>query len=111
MLCFQLLSDEGKRKYIFPDERDISKAFEAVYTKKESSVIHEGEDRIRIYGNALILDRLSNSCGVYDDLISVFGKETADKVISIAYYLILPDKILSYFENVSRVRCFYARME
>lgn len=100
MLRFQLLSDEGKRKYIFPDEWDINKAFEAVYTKKESSVIHEEEDRIRIYGDALLLDRLSNSCGVYDDLISVFGKETTDKVISIPYYIILQTR----YSLISKMR-------
>ena len=39
MRRFQLLPDEEKRKYIFPEEWDISKVFETVYTKKESSVI------------------------------------------------------------------------
>ena len=100
MMRFQLLPDEEKRKYIFPEELDISKAFETIYTKRETGVIHEGDDRIRIYGDALLLDRLSDRYGVYDDLVTVFGKEIAGKIISIAYYLILTDKTVSHYESV-----------
>lgn len=106
MLRFQLLPDEEKRKYIFPPEWDISKAFETVYTKREAGVIHEGEDRIRIYGDALLLDELSKRYGIHDDLVTVFGNEIADKIISIAYYLILTGKTVSHYESVSRVRWF-----
>ena len=49
MMRFQLLPDEEKRKYILPGEWDISKAFETIYTKRETGVIHEGEDRMNLW--------------------------------------------------------------
>ena len=106
MLRFQLLPDSEKRKYIFPPEWDISRAFETVYTRKEPGVVHDGDDMIRIYGDALLLDRLADRYGVKEDLTAVFGGETAGKIISIACYLILVDKTLVHYESVARVRWF-----
>ena len=106
MLRFQLLPDSEKRKYIFPPEWDISRAFETVYTRKEPGVVHDGDDMIRIYGDALLLDRLADRYGVKEDLTAVFGEETAGKIISVACYLILVDKTLAHYESVARVRWF-----
>lgn len=39
MMRFQLLSDDEKRKYIFPPEWDISKAFDTVYTRREPGAV------------------------------------------------------------------------
>lgn len=106
MMRFQLLDDEEKRKYIFPPEWDISKAYETVYTRKESGAIHEGEDRIRVYGDALLLYRLAERCGIVEDLGTVFGRSVAMKILSIAIYLILTDKTVSHYESVAKVRWF-----
>ena len=106
MMRFQLLDDEEKRRYIFPPEWDTSKAYETVYTRKESGAIHEGEDRIRVYGDALLLYRLAERCGLVEDLGTVFGRSVAMKILSIAIYLILTDKTVSHYESISRVRWF-----
>ena len=106
MMRFQLLSDDEKRKYIFPPEWDISKAFDTVYTRREPGAVHEGEDRIRILGDALLLDRIAERIGLKEDLVSVFGDDEAEKIISMAYYLILTDRTVSHYESISKVRWF-----
>ena len=106
MMRFQLLDDEEKRRYIFSPEWDIGNAYESVYTRKESGAIHEGEDRIRVYGDALLLYRLAECCGLVEDLGTVFGRNVAMKVLSIAIYLILTDKTVSHYGNLAKVRWF-----
>lgn len=106
MLRFQLLPDEEKRKYIFPPEWDISRAFETVYTRKEEGVIHDGPDMNRIYGDEYLLECISRRIGLRDDLEAVFDEDDAAKIFSLACYLILTDKTVARYERVANVRWF-----
>lgn len=106
MLRFQLLPDEEKRKYIFPPEWDIGRAFETVYTRKEEGVIHEGPDMVRIYGDEYLLECISGRIGLRDDLEAVFGEDDAARIFSLACYLILTDKTVAHYEHVANVRWF-----
>lgn len=106
MLRFQLLPDKEKRKYIFPPEWDISRAFETVYTRKEKSVIHNGPDMIRIYGDEYLLECISGRIGLRDDLKAVFGGDDAARIFSLACYLILTDKTVAHYERVENARRF-----
>ena len=104
ILRFQLLTSEEKRKFIFPPECDISRAFETVYTRNEEGVIHDGHDMIRIYEDEYLLECISGRIGLRDDLETVFCEDDAAKIFSLACYLILTDKTVAHYDRVANVR-------
>lgn len=106
-LRFMLLSAEEKKKYIFPKEWNISSAFNALATEDEGGEVYNGkEDRYKIYGDSLLLERAAASCGLREDLVAVFGKDIADKVLSISYFLIISEKNFNRMEREAKVQWF-----
>lgn len=105
-LRFMLLSIEEKKKYIFPEGWDISSAFKKASTEDEGGELYNGEDKYKLYGNSLLLERTAVSCGLREDLETVFGKEIANAVLSISYFLIISEKNFNRMENEAKIQWF-----
>jgi len=103
---FVNLSEEEKHKFIFPDTWDISKAFVGTGKEDDKTEVHQGEDSYKIYGDSMLLENTTESCGLKDDLIAVFGEETANKMLSIAYFWIETEKDLNRMESEAEVQWF-----
>lgn len=106
-LRFMLLSSEEKKKYIFPKEWNISLAFKTPETEDEGGDVYNGkEDQYKIYGDSLLLEKTAISCGLREDLETVFGKVIADEVLSISYFLIISEKNFNRMESEAKIQWF-----
>jgi transposase len=106
-LRFMLLKAEEKKKYIFPECWDISAAFRKPETEDEGGDVYDGEeDQYRIYGNSLLLEKAAESCGLREDLTTVFDTNITDRLLSVSYFLILSEKNLNRMESEAKVQWF-----
>ncbi len=106
-LRFMMLSTDEKKKYIFPENWDVSAAFRTPSTEDEGGEVYNGkEDQYKIYGNSLLLERTADSCGLREDLESVFDKNIADDILSLSYFLILSEKNFNRMESEAKVQWF-----
>ncbi len=105
-LRFMLLPAEEKKKYIFPKDWDISSAFKKASTEDEGGDIYNGDDQYKIYGDSLLLENTAVSCGLREDLETVFGKDAADAVLSISYFLIISEKNFNRMESEAKIQWF-----
>lgn len=105
-LRFMLLTADEKKKYIFPKEWDISSAFKKPTSDDEGEEVYNGEDQYKIYGNSLLLENTAVSCGLREDLETIFGKEAADAVLSISYFLLISEKNFNRMESEAKIQWF-----
>jgi hypothetical protein len=102
---FRLLPQSEKEKFTFPPEWDISHRDESVGIP-DAGTLYEGEDRYLLYGDSLMLDLLAKECGLKDDLESVFGKERALSMLTIAYFSLLYGRSCGRLEATSKTQWF-----
>ena len=106
-LRFMMLTSEEKKKYIFPEDWDTSAASRTPSTEDVGGDVYTGEeDQYRIYGNSLLLEKVAESCGLREDLTTVFDTDIADRLLSISYFLILSEKNLNRMESEAKVQWF-----
>ena len=83
-----MLTTEEKKKYIFPEDWDISAAFRVPSSEDVGGDVYTGEeDQYRICGNSLLLEKAAGSCGLREDLTTVFDTDIANRLLSISYFL------------------------
>lgn len=105
-LRFVLLSMQEKKKYIFPEDWDITDAFKAADNSGSEEDVYKGEDKYLIYGDTLFLDKITQSCKLQEDLEEVFGKEETSKILTIAYFWLISEKNLNRLEKEFAVQWF-----
>lgn len=104
-LRFRLLPSSGKEKFLFPSDWDVSRRHDAAGVPDQGPV-HDGEGQYLIYGDSYMLDLLASRCGLRGDLESVFGKERADAMLTIAYFWIIYARSCSRLESSARTQWF-----
>ena len=102
---FRLLPRSEKEKFIFPPEWDISRRDESAGVP-DAGAPCKGEDKYLLYGDSLMLDLLARECGLNGDLESVFGKERALAMLTIAYFSLLYDRSCGRLEATSETQWF-----
>ena len=85
---------------------DISEAYTTRSAGDDEGEIYAGEDIYRIYGDSRLFVRIVDSCGLRKDLVSIFGKDIADEMLTISSFLLETDKNLSRLEAEARVQWF-----
>ncbi len=106
-LRFMLLTTEEKKKYIFPKDWNTSSAFKEPSIEDDGGDVYNGkEDQYKIYGDSLLLEKTAASCGLREDLETVFGKDIADDILSISYFLIISEKNFNRMESEAKIQWF-----
>ena len=96
---------EERRRLIFPSDWDLSEIKALSGTGHRGAVEYTGGDLDRMYGPTWFLDNVARATGLLDDLQKVFGGnlETAQDVLTLAYFLFLDSRTCSHIEKWQRV--------
>ena len=90
---FYSLSAADKKKFIYPDNWDITDSEKSVVDSSENKNI--GPDCSLLYGDTLFLDKIVDSCNLRTDLEQVFGSQITSQILTIAYFWLISDKNLN----------------
>ena len=85
---FIMLSPDERKKYIFPEDWDMSEANSLPSMRKAGRPSSPAEDTNLLYGDTWLLEQVAEKTGLRADLIEALdgNKEKADAILTIAMY-------------------------
>ena len=101
-----LATGEERARLIFPENWDLSETVVHTGLAEAGTMVREGQNESRLYGNSWLLMEIAKITGVYEDLCSVFKDSLhyVDIILTIAFYLILEKGTIRNIEQWPRVQ-------
>lgn len=100
-----LLSPAERKKFIFPEDWDLSeiKHLPSQLSRGRPPCC-TGDASCKLYGHVWLLEQLADKSGVLDDLIHVFdgNKEKARDVLTLSMFLFLEKEAFSHVRRIQR---------
>lgn len=103
---FLALSDDERQGILLPPEWKLAGSG-ASPPPRRGRPSYSGESSSLLYGHTWFLDMLSETSGLRDDLVHVFeSRETADRVLTMAYYSLLANGSYSHLAGEQKITWF-----
>ena len=100
------LSEAERNGMLMPPEWKL-KAEEPAPSPSRGRPSYSGESSNLLYGHTWFLDMLADSSGLRDDLVHVFeSRETADRILTMAYYSLVDGSSYSHLAGEQRIAWF-----
>lgn len=100
------LSDDERNGFLIPGEWKIAPS-EPLPSTKRGRPSYSGSSACLLYGHTWFLDMLADASGLRDDLVHVFeSRETADRVLTMAYYSLVACSSYSHLAGEQKVTWF-----